>query len=124
MVMVSSQNNILKRATRLPPFPKVWEQRTDYGYCLREAFAAGEYQDKVYHYVMIDDWFGARECARRLMNIEEELERACGVNTTRPRYYLKKLMEAIERKDKRAVERLIGIHDTEILAALEVAKKP
>jgi len=108
----------------LPPFPDVFKLRTHYGYCLRTAFSAGEYQDKVYRFAISDDWFNARESARRLMHIEEELERVCGVDTTRPRHYLKRLMEAIERKDKRAVEELVGEHDTEILAALEIAKPP
>lgn len=37
-------------------------------------------------------------------------------------YYLNKIMEAIEMRDKRAVEDLVSEHDTEILAALQVAK--
>jgi len=106
----------------LPPFPKVQEQRTRYGWCLREAFGVGEWQDKIYRFAREGVWFEAAEIARRLVHVEEELQRTCGVDTRRARYYLEKLREAIERKDWHKVDELISEHDTEILAALETAK--
>jgi len=106
----------------LPPFPKIPEQRTHYGWCLRQAFTIGEWADKIYRFAREGVWFEAAEVARRLVHVEEELQRTCGVDTRRARHYIEKLREAIERKDWHKVDELISEHDTEILAALETAK--
>jgi hypothetical protein len=108
----------------LPPYPDVFRLRTPYGMCLRFAFAAGECQDKIYRLAMSGDWALAQSEAERLKDIEEMLEKNCGVDVRRSRFYLEKLMDAIRRKDKSAVEDLILEHDTEIVAALQISKPP
>jgi len=91
----------------LPPFPKVAEQRTHYGWCLRRAFTVGEWQDKIYRLAREGVWYQAADVARRLVDVEEDLQRTCGVDTRRARHYLEKIREAIERKDWRKVDELI-----------------
>lgn len=105
----------------LPPFPT--GPRTPYGACLRESFAVGEWQHKIYTYVEQGDWFFAEELARLLLQREETLERNCGVDTRRARDYLKQILEAIKKKDI-GVKDLLTEHDTEILSALSVANLP
>jgi hypothetical protein len=109
----------------LPPYPEdAFRLRTPYGMCLMFAFATGEGQDKIYRLAMSGDWALAQSEAERLKNIEEILEKHCGVDVRRPRFCLERIMDAIRRKDKDAVEDLIFEHDLEIVAALQISKPP
>ena len=107
---------------RLPPFPEVHKKRTDYGYCLKTAFATGEWQNKVYWAAQIGDWLSAIGNARGIILFEKELQRLCGVDTTRAQYYAQKLVEAAEKRSFRLVDHAISEHDTEIVVALQTAE--
>jgi len=108
----------------LPPFPKVSEERTRYGFCLRQAFTIGEWQDKAFRNAKDGNWYLARENVEGIIKIEEYLRENCGVDTRRPIFYAQRILEAIDKKDWRSVEETISQHDTEILASLETAKPP
>ena len=107
----------------LPPFPDVQKGRTKFGSCLRMGFTIGEWQDKLYHHAKLGEWFPARENANGILRTEDQIGLHCGVDVRRAKHYMNKILDAIERKDSRSVEDLISEHDTEILSAIETAKK-
>jgi len=107
----------------LPPFPNVAKERTEHGWCFRLAFSVGEWQDKLYRQAKEGAWYLARESANRIIKDEEQLQKFCGVDIRRAQYYMHDILKAIDKMDWHMIDRLISIHDSEILAALETAKK-
>jgi hypothetical protein len=106
---------------KLPPFPK--GERTGYGFCLREAFTIGEWQNKCYQNALKGDWSTSEENAEGIIHTEDQMQKSCGVDVRRSKFYMDRALSAIKQKDFRKLEKALLEHDTEILTAMEVSEK-